>query len=274
MDKKHKIGRKTALLTGASGFFGRQFTEALLNTGLKVIAIDQNKNGLESMRKELNGRFGHKLFTYQVDLYNRNQTKELYRKIIKEHKKIDILVNNAFDFSSKTGFNTPEGKIEKATHDQFLACFEAGVYWAFETTQVFGLAMKGNGGGLIVNIGTMYAQFVPNPSLYEGTPQFNPWGYSASKGALLQFTRYAAAWLAPEVRVNMISPGVFPHPPKGTKNPPSSAVLDRLQKKILLRRVGKPEDLVGALLFLISDASSYITGQNFCIDGGITVTVT
>lgn len=274
MDKKYKISGKTALLTGAAGFFGKKFTEALLNAGVKVLAVDRDERGLELLKKNLGKKFNNKLVTYQVDLYDRNQVKKLYRKIVKAEKKIDILVNNAFDFSNRTGFNTPEGKIEKATYDQFLACFEAGVYWAFEATQIIGLSMKRNGGGSIINIGTMYTQFVPNPSLYQGTPQFNPWGYSASKGALLQFTRYSAAWLGPQVRVNMISPGAFPHPPKGTVNPASKLVLERLMKKIILKRMGTPDDLVGPLLFLASDASSYINGQNIGVDGGITITVT
>ena len=121
----------------------------------------------------------------------------------------------------------------------------------------------------------MYADSVPNINkLYAGTNQFNPPGYSAGKGALLQFTKYSAAWLAPKVRVNMISPGAFPHPPEGTPNPATELVLSRLQQKILLERMGKPEDLIGTLIFLASDVSSYITGENIGVDGGITVTVT
>ena len=127
---------------------------------------------------------------------------------------------------------------------------------------------------MIINIGTMYTKQVPSPKLYEGTPQFNPWGYSAFKGALLQFTRYSAAWLGPEVRVNMLSPGVFPNTQPDTVNPATGPVLERLLPKIVLNRFGKAEDLVGALIFLASDASAYITGQEIGVDGGITITVT
>lgn len=269
---------KTALLTGAAGFFGKYFARALLENRIdQIIMIDRKEEELRGFCGKLNKELGERrVFGYAQDFYDNQalNTKNFYESISKIHP-INVLINNAFDFSSRTGFNTPEGRLENATYDQFVSCFEAGVYWAFKTTQIFGQIMKKCGGGVIINIGTMYAQYVPNPSLYEGTQQFNPWGYSASKGALLQFTRYTAAWLAPEVRVNMLSPGAIPNTEnQKTNNPPDPRVSERLLNKIILKRMGHPTDLTGALIFLASDASRYITGQNICIDGGITVTVT
>jgi len=242
---------KTAVLTGAGGFFGAYFTQALLEFGAKVILVDK----------------------IDVDLYDRKATQECYEKILSQEGRVDILINNAFDFSVKTGFNTEAGNLENATFEQLLASFESGIYWAIQATQAFGYAMKKQNSGSIINICTMYSVVVPSPDLYEGTDKFNPPGYSMAKAGLLQFTKYAASFLSPEVRVNAISPGAIPNTESQSPNAitENNPVLERLSKKILLKRMGHPSDLTGALIFLASDASSYITGQNIIIDGGFTV---
>jgi gluconate 5-dehydrogenase len=243
---------KTALLSGGSGFFGPYFAAVLKEAGATVITA---------------GREGD----YPVDYYDERETHARYESILREHR-IDILVNNAFDFSKKTGFNDPSGRIERMTRAQFAASMESGVYWAERATQVFGIPMREHGGS-IINICSMYAVVVPSPDLYEGTDKFNPPGYSASKAALLQFTRYSASFLGPKVRVNAISPGAIPNLETATFNAPKpdDPILRRLTEKTILKRLGHPSDLVGALVFLASDASSYMTGQNVIIDGGLTV---
>lgn len=261
---------KTAVLTGAGGFFGKYFTRALLEHGAKVILIDETSKKLDFLGFEHDDRY----FTYAVDLYNHKESKSYFEMILRNHDPIDILINNAFDFSEKTGFNTLAGKLENATFEQLQASFEAGIYWAVQATQSFGCAMKVRGDGSIINICSMYGVVVPSPDLYEGTDKFNPPGYSMAKAGLLQFTRYSASFLSPGVRVNAISPGAIPNtelqgPNAITENNP---VLERLSRKTLLKRMGHPKDLTGALIFLASDASSYMTGQNIIIDGGLTVT--
>ncbi len=265
---------KNALLTGAAGFFGRYFAEALAESGVRrLYLIDRNNERLFQLRESLKGKFnkGMVVHVYARDLYDCNPIGHLFNAIASNYK-IDILINNAFDFSKRTGFNTSEGRLENATYDQLRSCFEAGIYWAIQTTQTIGLKMKERGGGSIINICSMYGVVVPSPDLYEGTDIFNPPGYSMAKAGLLQFTKYAASFLSPEVRVNAISPGAIPNLENPTDNPSSDVILDRLLKKILLKRVGHPKDLTGAMIFLASDASSYITGQNIIIDGGLTVT--
>jgi len=259
---------KTAVLTGAGGFFGRYFTRALLEQGAKVILIGLSPKTQKFFSQEFENRYQ----SFFVDLYNREAAKECYEKIL-DANRVDILVNNAFDFSAKTGFNTEAGKLENATFEQLQASFESGIYWAIQTMQVFGYAMKKQGGGSIINICSMYGIVAPSPDLYEGTDKFNPPGYSMAKAGLLQFTRYSASFLSPEVRVNAISPGAIPNTESQSHNAitKDNPVLERLSKKILLKRMGRPKDLVGALVFLASDASSYITGQNIIIDGGLTV---
>lgn len=260
---------KTAVITGAGGFFGRYFTRALLEQGARVILIEKSLRDLNFFSQEHEDRYE----SHFVDLYDRQVADECYKKILSESR-VDILVNNAFDFGKRTGFNTEEGKIENATFEQLQASFESGIYWAIQATQAFGLKMREQGAGSVINICSMYAVVVPSPDLYDGTDKFNPPGYSMAKAGLLQFTRYAASFLSPEVRVNAISPGAIPNLENKTVNSTTedNPVLQRLSKKILLKRMGHPEDLTGALVYLASDASSYVTGQNIVIDGGLTVT--
>lgn len=269
MSNRFSLEGKTVVLTGAGGFFGRYFAKAFLDEGARVILIDISMDGMDESLKGYAGCY--KLFF--IDLYDRKATKECYEEIIFGNK-VDVLMNNAFDFSKKTGFNSEDGKLENATYEQFLASFESGAYWAIQATQAFGFAMKKQGSGSVINIASMYAISVPPPNLYEGTDRFNPPGYSMAKAGLLQFTKYAASFLSPEVRVNAISPGAIPN--LGKRGPNSitvdDPVLKKLSGKILLKRMGNPGDLTGALIYLASDASSYVTGQNIVIDGGFTIT--
>ena len=188
---------------------------------------------------------------------------------------MDILINNAHELGPSTGFNTPEGSLEKAGPDQWLRHLTAGVCWAATTVQKVGEGMKTRGRGSIINISTMYALVAPSPRLYEGTNFLNPPGYSASKAALLAFTRYVASFWGPfGVRANAILPGPFSNTQDQSANsvPPETAFLERLRERTCLHRIGKPEELAGAILFLASDASSYVTGQALVVDGGWTVT--
>lgn len=272
MSPDFSLSGKKVIVSGGGGFFGPYFIEALLSAGASVVATD--RLDMPSVKTLSKAHSEKRLFWYVVDLYDDVATKSVYDRIVKNHGTVDVLVNNAFDFSLKTGFNDPSGMLEHATFDQLKNSFESGVYWAIRATQFFGFIMKKNGHGSIINICSMYASIVPSPRLYEGSKTFNPPGYSMAKAGLLQFTKYCSSFLAPEVRVNAISPGVIPNTEMETYNAPSKddPVLGRLNQRILLGRLGHPKDLTGALVFLASDTSAYITGQNIAVDGGIAIT--
>ncbi len=269
------LAGKTAVLTGASGFLGRTFTEALLTNGARVIVIGRSER-LEAETIKWADRFGSdRITSLRVDMYDLDAFGRGLEEIASEESRIDILVNNAHELGPNTGFNVPDGSLEEGTYDQWMRNLTGGVYWAALTVQKLGKRMQQAKQGSIINISTMYAAVAPSPQLYEGTKFLNPPGYSASKAALLSFTRYIASFWGPHgIRANAILPGPF----SNTEDAGPNAVqqgdffIERLKARTCLGRIGRPHELCGALLFLASDASTYVTGQGLLVDGGWTVT--
>jgi gluconate 5-dehydrogenase len=265
---------RTAVLTGASGFLGRTFALALLANGARVVALGRSDRLLsEAARWE--DQFGKSMISaHRIDMYDVDAVDATCRQIAENERSIDILVNNAHELGAATGFNVPEGSLEKSTFDQWQRNLQGGVYWAVQTTQRFGVKMKEQRRGSIINIATMYASVAPRPDLYAGTSSLNPPGYSASKAALVAFTRYTASfWGRDGVRANCISPGPFSNTEDVDGQnavAEDSDFVRRLESHTVLGRIGQPRELCGALLFLASDASSYVTGQNLAVDGGWT----
>ncbi len=275
LDSLFSLEGKTAVLTGASGFLGRTFALALLANGARVVALGRSDR-LQSEAAKWANEFGpDKIAVHQIDMYDVPALNDLCTRIAAEEKSIDILINNAHELGAATGFNVPEGSLENSTFDQWQRNLQGGVYWAVQTTQRLGIRMKEAQRGSIINIATMYASVAPRPQLYEGTTSLNPPGYSASKAALAAFTRYTASfWGTSGVRANCISPGPFSNTEDiGTGQnavEEDSPFVTRLKGYTVLNRIGRPRELVGALLFLASDASTYVTGQNLNVDGGWT----
>lgn len=266
---------KTAVLTGASGFLGRTFALALLSNGARVIALGRSDR-LQTEAHKWAAQFGEdRIAVEQIDMYDAEALNRLCDRIAEREPSLDILVNNAHELGAATGFNVPEGSLENSSFDQWQRNLQGGVYWAVQTTQHLGVRMKQQGRGSIINIATMYASVAPRPQLYEGTASLNPPGYSASKAALVAFTRYTASfWGTTGVRANCISPGPFSNTEDvGTGQnavQEDSPFVTKLKGYTVLNRIGRPLELCGALLFLASDASTYVTGQNLNVDGGWT----
>jgi len=265
---------KTAVVTGASGFLGRTFVRTLLTNGARVVALGRSDR-LQTEAKGWANEFGtDKISVHRIDMYDTQALNDLLSQIAEEEKSVDVLVNNAHELGPGTGFNVPEGSLDFANMDTWMRNLTGGVYWAVQTTQKLGAKMKQQGSGSIINISTMYALVAPRPQLYEGTDYINPPGYSASKAALLSFTRYVASFWGPHnIRANAILPGPFSNTEDvdgANAVQQDSPFLQRLKGYTCLGRVGRPNELSGALLFLASDASSFMTGQAVVVDGGWT----
>ena len=265
---------RTALLTGATGFFGRTFARTLLGNGARLIALGRSDR-LGELSSEWARDFGaERVRSCKVDMYDLPAFSAALDEIAAQEE-VDVLVNNAYELGPNTGFNTSDGALETATLDQWTRHFTSGIYWPALTVQKLGPGMKARHRGSIVNISTMYAVVAPDPRLYDGTKFLNPPGYSAAKAGTLAFTRYVASfWGAHGVRANAILPGPFSNTEEVGANSvdASDPFLGRLAARTCLGRPGRPQELAGALLFLASDASTYVTGHALVVDGGWTVT--
>ena len=266
---------KTVLLTGASGYLGRTMGQAFLENHARVIALGRSER-LDTLKKDWQEEFGeNRVNAVRVDMYDIPKFSRVLDEILAQESFVDVLINNAYELGPETGFNTPLGTLEDASHEQWMRNLTGGIYWAALTIQKFAPTMKERGHGSIINVSTMYAHVAPDPQLYADTDYLNPPGYSAAKAGLLALTRYTASFLGPfGVRCNAILPGPFSNTEDSGPNTVEEGhfFLERLKERTCLRRLGKAEELVGPLLFLASGASSFVTGHSLVVDGGWTIT--
>ncbi len=263
---------RVALLTGASGFLGRTFAETLLTNGAELIAIGRPAK-LGKQVEVWKEKYGSgRVHGYYVDMFDLEAlTKKLDE--VRERHAVDVLINNAHELAPASGFNTAAGSLDQGSMDVWMRNLTAGVCWPALTVQKIGAGMKERGRGSIINISTMYAVVAPRPSLYEGTTFLNPPAYSASKAAMIAFTRYVASfWGSYGIRANAILPGPFSNTEDAGPNSVRAGdpFIEKLKANTSLGRIGRAGELAGALLFLASEASSYVTGQNIVVDGGWT----
>ena len=268
------LENKTAIVTGAGGYLGKVFSECLIAAGAKVILFGRG-NKIEELSNALNMKYGDgRADCKLVDFYDEGEYRRCLNDTIDSNENIDILVNNAYEFSKATGFNDPSGRIENMSKQQWMRSFESGVYWHTLAIQVVGEKMKKQQSGSIINVSSMYAIVSPDPGLYEGVDVFNPPNYGAAKAAILAITRYTASFYGEyNIRCNALVPGAFPNiDPKSYNSPQDEDFVKKLIDKTALKRTGSLDDLKGVLVLLASDASSYITGQSIVVDGGWTIT--
>jgi len=273
LNELFNVRNKCVLITGASGFFGRHIARTFLELGSRAILLGRS-NRLSGMVRGYRKTFGKDMvFGFRTDLYKRKKSADILKKIVRKFD-IDVLINNAYDFSKKTGFNTPLGHLENSSYKQWKSAFESGIYWTVLPTQIVGRQFKNKRKGSIINISSMYGVVSPNPKLYKGTSFFNPPAYSTAKSAIIAFTRYTASfWGRYGVRCNAVLPGPFPNMESKGNNSINSGdfFLNRLKNNTVFNKVGHPDDLKGILVYLACDASSFMTGQTVIIDGGWTI---
>lgn len=260
---------KIIVVTGGLGQLGRQFSLALADRGARVAVFD-----LKVSKKTVAERFGKRasdenLRFLEVDITDRSSIEAAIEKVKKAWGVPDALINNAALDSppdAPAGENGPFESYPEKSWDTVMAVNLKGV---FLCCQVVGGQMAEAGRGSVVNISSMYGMVSPDQRIYEyrnkgGTPFFKPVAYSASKSALLNLTRYLATyWAGRNVRVNTLTFG-------GVFNNQDEKFLKGYQARVPLGRMAREDEYNGAVIFLISDASSYMTGSNLVIDGGWT----
>lgn len=254
------LSGRNALITGASGGLGKVFTDTLGELGANLILVDLPGTSLEDLALKVKEKWKVEVNYYEIDLEIEKQRKSLINSIKKEIDKLNVLVNNA-GFVGNSELPHWNTTFEKQSLESWRRAFEVNLTAVFELSQGFVPIMRDSIGASIVNISSIYGFLGPDWRLYSETNMGNPAAYSASKGALIQFTRWLSTTLAPSVRVNAICPGgVF-------RNQPESFVT-QYEHRTPLARMAKEEDFKGALGFLVSDLSSYVTGQSLSVDGG------
>lgn len=255
------LENKVAVVTGGYGYLGTSMVEALAEAGAQVYITGKNSNKCKQLSNKLNNLIPNaKIDWITLDISSSKSIKNAFKHILRNSKKIDILINNAF-------FGTTRN-VEKISESEWEMGIQGSINGVFKTTNEIIPIMKKFNSGTIINIASMYGQVSPDPSIYGKTNFNNPPQYGAGKAAIIQFTRYSAVHLAKNgIRVNSISPGPFPNP-EVQKN---KKFIGQLNKKTPMNRVGKPWEIKGIVIFLSSNASTYVTGQNINVDGGWTV---
>jgi NAD(P)-dependent dehydrogenase (short-subunit alcohol dehydrogenase family) len=251
-----------AVVTGALGKLGPRWASALAGAGARVVGIDVSADGASQLEAE----FGDSFRLEHADVTDRGSL-EAVRERIAELGTPAVLVNNA-GIDQPPGAETRRHHIEDVPTEDFEATVQVNLLGTFHAIQVFGSAMRDAGRGSIVNIGSLYASVAPEPGFYShlpGDPPFlKPAAYGASKAGVLSLTRYfARLWGPLGVRVNTLSPG-------GVAGGQDEEFVRRYCSRVPMRRMAEPHDLDGPLLFLASDASRYVTGQELRVDGGFT----
>lgn len=263
MDKKgseiFRLDGRRAFVSGAAGHLGEAMARGLGEAGAHVILNGRDAGKLEVLASALQVE-GISAETAAFDIMDTDAIKQTFGAM----ERLDIIVNNAY-----TG---RPGALDTATGDDFEMAFKSSVTASFEITRAAIPAMEKAvadvGHASVINISTMYGQVSPDPGLYGASGLNSPPFYGPAKAGVTQLTRYLAAHLADKkIRVNSVSPGPFPNPGIQAAKPDFIA---RLAAKTPLGRIAQPNEMKGAVIFLASDASTFVTGINMPVDGGWT----
>ncbi len=255
-------GRKV-FITGATGHIGRAATDVLVELGAHVAVSDRDAKVCAKRVEELNSRTrGSGAIAAVCDLSNERKLRQAVDRATAQMKGLDVLVHCAAYMGSTriSGWAVPFEKQTVAAWDKAL---RVNLTAAFVMAQQAHQALAVSGHGSVILISSIYGVVGPDFTLYANTPMANPLGYGASKGGVLQLMRYLSTLLAPRVRVNAISPG-------GILRGQPHAFQERYVQRTPLKRMGHEEDLKGAVAYLASDLSQYVTGHNLMVDGGWT----
>lgn len=254
------LGGKTALVTGGAGHIGAVMAEALAEAGATIILADLDNSRLRQRAEHIQAKTGVAVATVEVDLADEASVRALPAEALAQNGRLDILVNcAAFVGTSRLpGWAVPFA--QQATQ-AWRAAFEVNVTAVFELVQACLPFLERSEQASIINVSSMYGMLGPDWRLYEDTGLGNPAAYGASKGALMQLSRWLATTLAPRVRVNSISPG-------GVWREQPAAFTERYTRRTPLARMATEEDFKGVAVFLASNMSSYVTGENIIVDGG------
>jgi NAD(P)-dependent dehydrogenase (short-subunit alcohol dehydrogenase family) len=252
---------RVALITGGAGHIGMAMGAALAELGATIVLLDTATHLVQSSTS-LHETYGVPTLPLALDLVDEAAIRAVPTTILEQFGRLDIMVNNAalVGTTALSGWATSFAQQHAET---WRLALEVNLTAPFLLTQMCTPALRDSGHGSVINVGSIYGLVGPNWSLYTDTSLGNPAAYAASKGGLLQLTRWLATTLAPHVRVNALTPG-------GVWRNQHDSFVERYTTLTPLGRMATEEDFKGAIAFLASDLSAYVTGQNLVVDGGWT----
>ena len=258
--KMFSLKNKISLVTGGTGHLGQAICQALAQSDSIVYVGSRKKTDSERVVKSLSEKTKSKLFGIELDISNSDSIEKAVSHIKKKHRRIDILINNA-------AYGT-EGDFSNKEEEDWQIGLDGTINGVFRVCKHVIPLMEKKKQGVVINIASMYGVVSPDLRIYDKKENANSPEYGTGKAAIIQLTKYLAVNYAKNgIRVNAISPGPFPNK-KIQKN---QKFIKRLESKVPLQRLGNPKDIMGTIVFLASDDSSFITGQNILVDGGWTI---
>jgi gluconate 5-dehydrogenase len=254
-----QLNNKVIIVTGGYGYLGKAITESLIFHGAIVYVFARNYEKFLNAFSE-NTELDNKLHFQLCDISDTLSISSAFKNVYERESRIDVLINNAV--------YTKGQSPESITDEEWFTGVDGTLSSIFRSIREIIPYFKKQLAGKIINVSSMYGIVSPDFEIYKDHPEFlNPPHYGAAKAGTIHLSKYYASYLGKiGITVNTITPGPFP----STEVQKSTEFITELSKHTLLNRVGKPEDLAGAFVFLASDASNFITGQNIIIDGGWT----
>lgn len=245
---------KIAVVTGGAGLIGSQIVKGFLDFGAYVYIADKDEKLGQKLAKDTGAVYAF------LDIVKEESIRGALSKVVKKSGKIDILVNCAYPRTKDWGL-----AFEKFSFDSFKSNLNSHLGGYTASCRLAAEHMKRKKAGSIINLSSIYGITAPDFSIYEGTKMTLPAAYAVIKGGVVNLTRYIATYYAKyNIRANAISPG-------GIFNNQDERFVKKYSKRTPLGRMGIPEDVVGAAIYLASDASRYVTGSNLVVDGGWTI---
>jgi NAD(P)-dependent dehydrogenase (short-subunit alcohol dehydrogenase family) len=257
---------RVAVVTGGAGILGKHFVAALADHGASVAVVDLDQAKVDEVARQLQENYGVPTRGVVADITDQRSVSDMVAQVEGSLGPIEILHNNAATKgSSLDAFFEPVASFGLDTWREIMAVNLDGL---FLVAQAVGSRMAERGRGSIIQTASIYGSMAPDQRIYEGSlymgrPINTPPVYAASKAGIIGLTQYLATyWAARGVRVNALTPG-------GVESGQNDVFRQRYSARVPLGRMANPDEMVSALVFLASDASSYITGQNLMVDGGL-----